>query len=464
MGMTGKMPGAAGDVRRALAVYMAVLAVCFGLSTLAAAAYGAAGAGWPYDTWLYKPCDTGSDFFPYAEQCRHVGRDFFRHEVGGLFAYNAPAAFLFAAAAKPFGVLAGFFICIGGFVLAFLWLLARWGAAVRSSPLRSPAWAALGLSAATAYPVYFLADRGNIEGVIWVMLAAGALLYSRGKDLGAAVFWGLAVACKFVYLPLVLLFVPKRKWAPLLLVPLLAAALTGAALCLLGPSPAAAWRKGADAMSVFQYWHLFRFREWEVGFHHSFFDLLKRAGFALSARGGYQEADLPAAYAAYRIAAVAFFAAMYLFRVVALPRLNQFFYVVVSFLLLAPMSGDYKLVHLYLPWGFFLLFLVRDVAAGGAEFGFRRQLLVLAACAVCFTPQHLILGGWPAGGQVKCLALMALLYAAAKFPMPGSAMGDADWRPRGLRETYRFLAEGFAPWVLRTRLGRRWLGAEETGH
>ena len=270
-------------VRIALAAYAAVLIFCFVASTAAAVAWAQAGyAAWPHASWLYWPEYRFSDFTEYAEQCRYIGHGFFQHQgASGPFAYNAPAAFLFAAFVRPFGadIVAALGFYLAFFLLCFLMFMAVLAASSRRSPVRVAAWRSLLLSAVLSYPVWFLADRGNIEGALWVLIAAGVFFWCRGRDLPAALCLGVAVACKFVYAPLLLLFVPRRKWPPLLLPPVFLVVLTLLALHALGPSVGEAWRNISGALGNFGNCYFLELREWELGFNHSLLGLIKRGLF-----------------------------------------------------------------------------------------------------------------------------------------------------------------------------------------
>ena len=107
------------------------------------------------------------------------------------------------------------------------------------------------------------------------------------------------------------------------------------------------------------------------------------------------------------------------------PLLNQLFAVVLLILLLPPVSGDYTLLHLYLPWGVFMIFLVRDVGRGRIDFSLKKSLRIIIPCAVILTPQsYLTLQGGGFAGQIKALVLIALLFAIARIDMPSSFFNE----------------------------------------
>jgi hypothetical protein len=95
--------------------------------------------------------------------------------------------------------------------------------------------------------------------------------------------------------------------------------------------------------------------------------------------------------------------------------------------LLPQLSFDYTLVHALIPWGAFLLFLLSDVAFGRVRITLRQALAFLIPYAVLFAPQSfLIFRSVGFGGQVKALALVAIVVAALRNPLPSSLFGDLD--------------------------------------
>jgi hypothetical protein len=107
------------------------------------------------------------------------------------------------------------------------------------------------------------------------------------------------------------------------------------------------------------------------------------------------------------------------------PVLNQLFAVVLLILLLPPISADYTLTDIYLPWGVFMIFLIRDVGRGRVDFSLNKCLWILLPITVLVTPQsYLTIAGGGFAGQVKALALMLLLFVIARVDMPCSLFNE----------------------------------------
>jgi len=87
-----------------------------------------------------------------------------------------------------------------------------------------------------------------------------------------------------------------------------------------------------------------------------------------------------------------------------LPITNQVICLVVAMILLPPVSYDYTLLHLYIPWALLVLVTIesRDRIVPGLT-------AAMVCCAVLFAPvTELIVHGQSYGGQVKAVALVVL--------------------------------------------------------
>jgi hypothetical protein len=121
---------------------------------------------------------------------------------------------------------------------------------------------------------------------------------------------------------------------------------------------------------------------------------------------------------------------LYWFRLRCLPLLNQFMAYIILLVLLPYVSGDYTLVHVYIAWAAFLLFLLSDVATGKVKIPARSIHVILFSCAVVFAPlSYLEITRSPnptfaCGAQVKTVFLIVILLTVLRVPMPSSLFGD----------------------------------------
>ncbi len=109
-----------------------------------------------------------------------------------------------------------------------------------------------------------------------------------------------------------------------------------------------------------------------------------------------------------------------------MPKLNQVTALCVAVSLFPPISGDYTLLELYLPFGAFLVFLTREVATGKATFPYSSMLSLAVIYALLFSPLTLFM---IFAGDAKLLLLLALLVIVARSPMPSAHFGDPADQP-----------------------------------
>ncbi len=155
--------------------------------------------GYPSNTFLFQPHDRLKDFFEVYRNARQFG------SAGQENLVYSPVLHLFT---KAIAVLPDK-LALGLIVAAFLATLAavvwNWLTPDLGAPLaRLPHTLVLTLF---AYPVLFAVDRGNLEMVVFVLLAAFFYLY-------------YAAHSRWAWLPLALAIAAKYYWATLLVLPL----------------------------------------------------------------------------------------------------------------------------------------------------------------------------------------------------------------------------------------------------
>ena len=124
----------------------------------------------------------------------------------------------------------------------------------------------------------------------------------------------------------------------------------------------------------------------------------------------------------YAIGTIVCFFLLYFMVIVKMALINQVFCITILSIFLPFVSHDYTLIHLYIPWGLFMIFLAYDAESSG--FTTKQALNILIPCAIVFTPQSYLviegIGGF--GGQVKALVLLYLLIVVLKNPMPSNTL------------------------------------------
>lgn len=322
-------------------------------------------------------------------------------------------------------------ICILGFALV------TWRSVRSNRSVRLSATAAIAITAVLGYPLWFTADRGNIEGVVWALTAAGLCLFLRRRVLGAAILIGIAASIKPFPILLLLLLLRHRKYKEAALGLATAVLLVIASLTALGPTPWKAYQDLKPGSSYYMQHYVMNLLPAEdERFLHSMLDGMKSAALSVETGGirphkaiGEIEKlrDIPGEWQViHTLVHIYVFIAMVglglLFAVFyKMPTLNQVTALCVAASLIPPSSGDYTLLQLYLPFGAFLVFLTREVAIGKTTFPYSSMLSLAVIYALLFSPLTFLM---IYAGDAKLLLLLALLFVAARSPMPSAYFGD----------------------------------------
>jgi hypothetical protein len=103
-----------------------------------------------------------------------------------------------------------------------------------------------------------------------------------------------------------------------------------------------------------------------------------------------------------------------------LPVINQVICLCIASVLLPPVSYDYTLMHLYVPWGLLVLF-------AQEQWNMKNDVPGLTVAFVCFAvlmapESEFIYHAVRFGGQIKAVTLVVLMYIAMKYPFDESAL------------------------------------------
>ena len=298
----------------------------------------------------------------------------------------------------------------------------------------------------------FTADRANLEGISALVLGTGLMLYVMKRYYGAATFIGLAAAIKPFPGLFFLLLIRKKLYRETAAGVMIAAGTVLVALTALGPNPVTAFRELQPGVNRYVNHYIMAFPPLGEGrFEHSIMDSMKsvargwkptaqegnlrnvddsqadagqvRAAAPVPADDSFRSRDYARIHKIFllsmAVGAVVFtFVLLCVFR---LPGVNQMILLSVALTLLPPVSAEYTLLQMFVPFGVFLIFLTRDVATGGVDIrrGNVAALLCLFACL--FAPLTFF-GRY--AGDVQTLLLAGLLLVVANCPMPSSIFGE----------------------------------------
>ena len=357
----------------------------------------------------------GGDFTIFAARFRFFRQPEFWAFADYPFTYPAPLAVVFAGFyALRHGLRDYTLLCAAGLAVWSAWL----ALALRRRGVRLGAASGFAVTVlVTSWPVYLLLDSGNIEGLVWLVLTAGtAAVLARRFWLGTALI-GVAGAMKIFPLVLLGLVLSQRRYREFGFGLLVAVLVTCGSLKVVGPTMVEAQRGINTGLTMLRDGNLVPGTPTIV--NHSLWGLMKWAvvetdrslypvsANGIAARNEQERALLAKLLTAYLAATALLGLVLYFWRIQHLPILNQAIALTVCAVLLPPLSIDYTLVHLLLPFGLLCLLAAERSCVTG-----------LNACLICFAvifsadtflrvPEEL-------GCQARTIALVILLVVSMR--------------------------------------------------
>jgi hypothetical protein len=261
-----------------------------------------------------------------------------------------------------------------------------------------------------SFPLWFEVKQANIEICVWVIVACGVFTFLRDRSYAAAACFGIAGSMKFfpfVYLGLLL---SKRKYREIVFSGAVAVCSTVASLWLVGGRDIVnTWRQIEASLAEYQTVYMLHFRQTEIGFDHSLFSIYK--WFWHRHHGSEIAPHILRLYLA--VAAVSGIA-LYFRRIRHLPVINQVLCLCIASILLPPVSYEYTLLHLYVPFGLLALLAQEKWNAREPIPGINAAILCFA---ILLSPlSELIHNSERFGGQIKAIVLVVLMYIGLKYP------------------------------------------------
>lgn len=267
--------------------------------------------------------------------------------------------------------------------------------------------------------------RANFEGLTWICVCFGAVLFSRQKYRNAALAFGLACGIKPFPVLWLGMMARHRRYRDVAVGVVTAAVVTLASLLIIDRNPLKAYHHiaGKDRFFV----------DYVVGFRpipgdHSLFQTMKMIGHTIRDQGQFIAIETrvqpndPLAWKLYPIylALAAVIGLVTLWKVWNKPVLNQIFALACVTTVLPAVCGDYTLSVLMIPMGFFLIFLLQDVAVGRTPMSTGEMFWFLFPCAWIMGPEPLAVYH----SILKCFAILILLGASISVPLPSSLFNE----------------------------------------
>jgi hypothetical protein len=367
--------------------------------------------------WSHDPTDAFGDFSSYSYLFVNFHKKAFFCSPDDRFAYPAPAAviylWLYSMGPQQLalflgGIIVSALIAGGLFLRALIRRgVAAWQAALFVAGVLFSSW-----------PLLFLFERANIELTVWLVAACGLWALLQKHPVLAAVLFGLAGSIK-IY-PLVLLalfFQPRYRVAFLAGMATFGASLL-AAFWFVGPTIAIAFRSMVDGVIGFVSNYAATAHS-ELRFDHSFLATMKQ--FTCHPP---LDCDNFTTLSHIYVPVIAVGATLlFLLRVNKLPLINRILFVTICMVALPPVSYDYTLVHLYIPFAVIVLAGIRTMQLGVEFVGLKPAL---ACFAVLFTPQLFLFDGdFNLNGVLKSVAMIGLLILLSRHPFEDAEFGES---------------------------------------
>lgn len=288
---------------------------------------------------------------------------------------------------------------------------------------------------AMTWPLLFLIDTANAEGFVIVILALGVYAVLRQRWwLGAALI-GVAGSMKFFPLILLGLLLARRRYAEFAGALAVAAAVTLASLWVLGPRVIEAQRHINAGFALIQNLYLYTMKPDAAALDHSLWVAVRYAAVytdrllhpvADAERPARTAAVLAISLRAYLIVAATAGAALFLVRIRHLPALNMVLALTICAVLLPPLSLEYTLVHLLLPFALLCAYATDMGQSGVAVQG-------LGACFGCFVfifnIETFFSNRVMFAAEVRTLALVVLLSLVLRHRFPWTVLDSGSiWR------------------------------------
>jgi hypothetical protein len=371
--------------------------------------------GDPYDflffPWKFRLADVGVWYFRF-QQFHHPA---FLHDApnfGFPFAYPAPVAFFYKILYLFPHPAYAYLLLSTSAVITSAWMFAR--ELQRRGVRRAVALSLMATALLCSWPLMVCFWVGNMEIVIGFLVSIALYLFLTDRGWAAAVLFGLATGAKLFPFVFIGLFIARKQFGRAALVLLVAVVFNLLGLWALTGSVLTSWHGIARGAEHVRTSDILRFNALAPGVEHSLFGLGK--AFIHIASPAYPSvARMSSLLRGYMVVVATIGILLYFLRIRLLPVLNRILCLCVASILFTPLSVDYTLMHLYVPWAMMVLLALSAARAGrhvpGMNAVFTCLLLLLAPlCELAF---HGILFG----SLLKSLLLVALLFVALRYPM-----------------------------------------------
>lgn len=367
----------------------------------------------PFGVTLFHGEFVGSDFKIFAERSHHFRTPSYWDEYNYPFTYPAPLALVFAAfyaLPQPLSLYIG--LCVAGLLVWAVWV-AR-GLTIAGVHWREAAGFAI-LILLLSWPVVLLLNTANMEGLLAIVLSAGVYAVLRDRLWLGATLIGLAASMKLFPFMLLALLLSRRRYKEFAGGLVVAALATLVSLAVVGPTILVAQHQIADGFRFVQQAFVLSTQRDALNYSHSLFSLLKFTLFFFDR--SISQAALAVTLRLYMIGAAIGGTVLYYKLIRRLPMLNQVLALTICAVLLPPLSADYTLLELLLPFG---LLCVYAVETGRADL-----TPVFACFAMLFGWETFFTIRYSFDRPARTVALCVLLVLVLRKPLAWARLDEA---------------------------------------
>jgi hypothetical protein len=373
----------------------------------------------PYGLPLLWDDSRQGDFLVFQPGFRHFRTPQFWDSFRYPFTYPAPLAVVFGVLYQTSHPVRVYLLLLTAALGLGAWAFVR---DLRSRGIApATAWAFTLTCLALNWPVLFEFDTANMEGLVAITLALGVLCLVKERWWIACVLIGIAGAMKLFPFILLGAALSQRRYKEVAGGLLIAGVVMVGSLAILGPSIPEAQRHIDVGLRLIQHEYLFTLKPDGPALDHSLWVPLRYGTVWVARRlQPLSAAAEPARTAAlldlslriYIACAALFGAVLYALRIRKLPMLNQLIALTICAVLLPPLSLEYTLLHLLVPFALFCAYATDMERARQPSAGLG---LCFACFATLFTLETFLAHGYFFAAQVHTIALVVLLISVLRW-------------------------------------------------
>jgi hypothetical protein len=263
-----------------------------------------------------------------------------------------------------------------------------------------------------SWPLFVAYWVANIEIVVGILVGWGLYLFITERSWRAATLISIAAAIKIFPFVFLALFLGKRQYKQMAFIIGLAATIDVVALRMISGSIPVSAAGISAGLKYLEYVYVLPYNWIGTGADHSLFALLKSA-LVVSIHPYPAFGTMVALVRGYTVLMAVADLSLYFLCIRFLPLLNQILCLCILAILTTPLSVDYTLMHLYVPWGMMVLLAIEAWRDGREIPGMKAAFfcfLILMCSLSEFMFHHCIFGG-----QIKAIALTVLLVIGLRY-------------------------------------------------